>query len=104
MSCVASQHPRYRAVYVDMHTSNALNPSYDTLQEAQGRCEGDLAGAWTGDGQLQLTWEADAEPPDRWRMMMQSDLLRDAVSTGYEVVIVRSEADLRLQSSDGASL
>ncbi|MET9880827.1 hypothetical protein ABZZ36_40440 [Actinacidiphila glaucinigra] len=100
MPSTASQPAQYRAVYIDMHTTNPLQPLYATLQEAQERCEGDLTDAWTGDGQLDLTWQPDTEPVSRWRMMMRTALLRDAVSTGYEVVIADSDTDAALEASE----
>ncbi|MFJ5221039.1 hypothetical protein ACIP98_41150 [Streptomyces sp. NPDC088354] len=93
MSSTASQTTEYRAAYIDMHTHNLLEPAYETLSEAQQRCEGDLTGAWTGDGLLDLTWERDGEPAERWRMMMQTEILRMPVSTGYEVVSVQPGED-----------
>ncbi|WP_326581794.1 hypothetical protein OIE69_44170 (plasmid) [Actinacidiphila glaucinigra] len=107
MVSAAKQPERYQAVFVDMHNANQLEPPYATLRGAQKRCERDLTGAWTGDGVLELSWElgaeakADAVPSRRWRMMMKTNLHREPVSSGYEVLLVADAVDVQAGHATG---
>ncbi|MFE2640158.1 hypothetical protein ACFXKF_36340 [Streptomyces scopuliridis] len=91
--CAESATTQYRADYSDAQSHTPLEPTYDTLAEAQSRCETALRDAREDGDALVISWRPDSAEPVLWDMLVQTPLLRSPVRIGYAVTVVGSVFD-----------